>query len=223
MTDIFPFAIVGFDLDGTLLDTGDDITAAANRGLAAIGRAPLTRAQVLALVGGGMGKLVDGLLRVTGGGDRADHARVLDTMERHYAAHVVDLTHPYPGAIAMLEALSGMGVRLGVVTNKPERFAREALARTGLADRFGCVFGGDTLGPGRNKPARDPIDAMVAALGGGRAAYVGDSRYDVAAARAAGVPVIACTFGFDGEKARDLGADAAIDHFDSLIPVLCAL
>lgn len=219
----FPFRIVGFDLDGTLLDTGDDITAAANHALAALGRAPLSRSQVLALVGGGMARLVAGLIDSTGGGDAGEQATALAALETYYDAHVADHSRPYPGAVAALDALAATGARLGVVTNKPERFARVVLAKTGIADRFGCIIGGDTLGPGRNKPARDPIDAMIDALGGGRTAYVGDSRYDVAAARAAGVPVIACTFGFDGASARDLGADAAIDHFDDLISALSGL
>ena len=116
-----------------------------------------------------------------------------------------------------------MGVRLAVVTNKYERLARLVLDRLSLTDRFACVIGGDTMGPGRGKPAPDPILAMIERCGGGAAAFVGDSVYDVEAAKAAGVPVIACSFGFLQQPVEDLGADAVIDDYAELIPALTRL
>ena len=112
------------------------------------------------------------------------------------------------------------GVQCAIVTNKRESFAHKLLRHLGLLDRFACVIGGDTLGPGRSKPAPDPILAMIERCGGGPAAFVGDSIYDVRAARAAGVPVIACAFGFLQQPVETLGADAVIAGYDELIPTL---
>jgi phosphoglycolate phosphatase len=94
------------------------------------------------------------------------------------------------------------------------------LDELGLSPRFYTIIGGDTLGPGRAKPARDQLDEMIARAGGGRAAYVGDTTYDTRAALAAGLPCVAVRFGFNDLPAEDMGANAIIDHFDQLIPAL---
>jgi phosphoglycolate phosphatase len=214
----FPFAIVGFDLDGTLLDTGRDLAAAANAALAADGRDPLSVDDVLARVGGGTRTMLAKVLEARGGASPEDVDRLLPVLLAHYEANMTVHTAPYPGAAAALDALRSHGVTLGLVTNKLERFSVALLRATGLLDRFACVIGGDTLA--NAKPARDGILQMIRRCGGGRAAFVGDSAYDVRAAKAAGVPVIACRFGFAAEAVDALGADAVIDGFDALVPTL---
>ena len=216
----FPFPIVGFDLDGTLLDTGDDLTAAVNHTLSLVGRAPISRAEALSHVGGGVAQLIHRVLTATGGTDPALEADLLPRHTEWYVAHLTDHTRPFPGAVAALDALAARGVTLAVATNKREAISRELLDRLGLAHHFAAVIGGDTLGPDRMKPAPDPLLEMVARCGGGRAAFVGDSRFDVAAARAAEMPVVACAFGFAHEPVETLGADAVIAHFDDLLPAL---
>jgi phosphoglycolate phosphatase len=114
-------------------------------------------------------------------------------------------------------------VRLAVATNKREVFARQLLEELGLIGRFATVIGGDTLGPGTSKPAPDMLREMVARCGGGRAAFVGDTTFDIGAARAAALPVVAVSFGFHDLPPADLGADAVIDHFDELVPALARL
>ena len=98
--------------------------------------------------------------------------------------------------------------------------ARAVLGTLELVERFDCVIGGDTLGRGRAKPAADPILHARECCGGGRMVYVGDSSYDVRAARAAGVPVIAACYGYCDRPREELGADAMIDSLSELIPVL---
>lgn len=225
MTDIsptrpFPFTIVGFDLDGTLLDTSADLAAAANHALAVDGRAPLSVAEVIARVGGGTRNMLAQALAATGGADEALVDRLLPELLDYYQANMTVHTRPYPGTAAALDALRGRGVTLGLVTNKLERFAVALLAHAELADRFACVIGGDTEGLAATKPAPDPILLMRKRLGEGRAAFVGDSAFDVTAAKAAGVPVVACRFGFSGDGVDALGADAVIDGFDALVPAL---
>lgn len=218
-----PFDIVGFDLDGTLLDTSPDLAAAVNHALALAGRPLLTPAEVEPMIGGGAKEMLRQALEASGGCDPGAFRSFYKEMLRHYDAHVADLTQPYPGALAALDALAGQGVKLAVVTNKFEALAVKLLGLLGLLDRFETVIGGDTLGPGNAKPSAAPITEMIARCGGGSAAFLGDSIYDVMAAKAAGIPAIAVSFGFLHGPVADLGADAVIDHYDALIPTLAGL
>jgi phosphoglycolate phosphatase len=182
----FPFALVGFDLDGTLVDSTADLAAAVNHVLAIAGRAPLTVEQVRPMIGGGSRVMLQHALQATGGDGDLD--RLLPLLLDHYAAHLADTTRPFPGAVTALDALAARGVTLAVVTSKRERLSIDLLRRLDLLDRFACVIGGDTVAALKPDPA--PIDAMLRRCGGtGRAAFVGDSAYDVGAARAAGIPV----------------------------------
>ena len=214
----FSFDIVGFDLDGTLLNTSGDLAAAVNHALATVGRPPLTVEQVKPMIGGGARHMLKQGLTATGGYDEpmldALHADLL----AYYEANICVLTRPYPGVVDALDALAAKGVTLGIVTNKIERFARTVLGELGLIDRFACILGGDTMS--ESKPSPMPIHEMVRQCGGGRAAFVGDSIFDIQAGQAAGLPTVACSYGFLMQPVEDLGADAVIDGFDALIPTL---
>lgn len=214
----FPFTIVGFDLDGTFLDTSGDLAHALNHALADVGRAPLTVDQVRPMVGGGARHMLAQALAATGGCSDEELARLTGVLIAYYEGNIAVETRPFAGAVAALDALDGMGVTTAIVTNKYERLARAVLGELGLLDRFATVIGGDTLAKGKPDPM--PIHEMIRRCGGGRAAFVGDSIYDTAAARAAGVPSVACSFGFLMQPVRELGADAVIDGFDELIPAL---
>ncbi|MBO9517005.1 MAG: HAD-IA family hydrolase [Porphyrobacter sp.] len=220
MTD-FPFDIVGFDLDGTLLDSLGDLGVALNHALSLEGRPPIPRNAVRDLVGGGAKKMLAKGLDVTGGpvsDERLNelHLALID----FYSDHIAVETKLYPGGEAMLKGLAVRGVKIAVVTNKLERLAVKIFAEMGLSHHFFTVIGGDTLGPGRAKPKPDLIELMLERAGGGRAAFVGDTTYDTGAAAAAGIPCVAVSFGFNDRAPHDLGATAVIDHFDELIPAL---
>ncbi len=228
----FPFAIIGFDLDGTLLDTSDELTASVNHTLGLMGRDPLSRDQVKPMVGlGAKHMLKVGINRTGSEGDDHDALlrKYLPQMLDHYGDHLGSGSHPYPGVIDAMDALHDRGVQLAVVTNKFENFAEKLLEAVGLRARFACVIGGDTMGKGRSKPHRAPIDEMIrrclergdgGAVDQTRAAFIGDSIYDVMAAHSAGLPAIAVSFGFLHQPVEELGADAIIDHYDALIPTL---
>jgi phosphoglycolate phosphatase len=219
----FSFDIVGFDLDGTLVDTSADIAAAVNFALGEAGRAALTVAQIESMIGGGAKHMFAQAMEATGGCEPEEFRRLYKVLLAHYADHIAVYSRPYPGAVAAIDKLRAMGVKTAIVTNKFEAMATRLLAELGIADRFDCLIGGDTLGPGKSKPDRAPIDAMIERCGGGRAAFVGDSLYDVEAAHNAGIPVIAVSFGFLHGPVEALGADAVIDSYAELIPTLEAL
>ena len=220
----FPFRIVGFDLDGTLLDTGDDLGVALNHVLAGLGREPVPLSEVRSLIGGGARMLLERGLARTGGMLPPPEMRPLhEQLIGFYRENIATHTRPYPGLEPMLDDLAGRGVQLGVVTNKMEALAVPLLEAMGLSHRFATIIGGDTLGPGRSKPAPDLLLEMTRRLGGGSVAYVGDTTYDTRAASAAGMPCVAVSFGFNDEPVESYGADAVIDHFDELVPALQAL
>lgn len=216
----FSFDIVGFDLDGTLVDTAGDLAAALNVALAEAGRAALPLDRVRAMIGGGGRHLLEAGLAATGGSAGLDVARLYTTLIDYYAAHIAVHSRPFPGAIEAVDALCAKGVRVGIATNKVHARAVALLDALGVADRFACVIGGDTLGEGSAKPSPLMIRTLIERLGGGRCAFVGDTVYDTAAARAAGVPSVAMRFGAFAPPAAELGADAVIETFDALIPTL---
>lgn len=222
MTEIsstrFPFDIVGFDLDGTLLDTSGDLAAAVNHALASAGRATFSVDEVRPMIGGGSRHMLAQGMERTGGCSEAEldllQRRLLDFYERNIAVH----TRPFPGCVEALDTLRQRGVRLAIMTNKYEHLARRVIADLDLTDYFPVIVGGDTMGVA--KPSPVPIQAMIERSGGGRAAFVGDSIYDVKAAHAAGLPVVACSFGFLQQPVDTLGADAVIDRYDALVATL---
>ena len=222
MTD-FPFDIVGFDLDGTLFDTSADLAAAANHALELVGRPALTLDRVKPMIGRGAKHMLEQGLEASGGLDAETMRRAYPALLEYYEANLTRGTTAFPGLIQALDDLESRGVKIAIVTNKFERFAVKLVAELGLDHRFACVIGGDTMGKGNAKPSAAPIHEMIARCGGGRAAFVGDSIYDILAAKNAGIPSIAVSFGFLMQPVEDLGADAVIDGYDELIPTLIRL
>ncbi len=223
MPDV-PFDTIGFDLDGTLVDTAPDLCRAVNHALATNGRPELSEAATRAVIGGGTRAMLARALERTGGTvDEAIFEGLYDALIAHYERHTSEHSAPYPGCLAALDALAARGCRLAVVTNKQERFARKLLDELEMTERFACILGGDTLGPGRSKPARDMLDEALRLTGGKRFAMVGDSSFDVRAARAAGAPVVVLSIGYHDMPPDQLGADALIGHYDELLGVLESL
>ena len=231
------FETVGFDLDGTLLDTFRDLGAAVNHALALGGFRPVPMESSQDLIGGGakimLARAVNAQGGLPGGLEGDDFRSLYKAMLRFYADNNAVYTKPYPHARDVIAGLAARGVKMVVVTNKFESFARSILTALDFLEPFESVIGGDTLGKDaqgrvRSKPFPDPIiearrRCAVNPAKPGRFAFVGDSSYDVKAARAAQVPVVAAAYGYCDAPPRELGADAVIDSLDQLIGALEAL
>ncbi len=220
----FPVRTIIFDLDGTLIDSAHDVGAAVNRVLADHGLAPIEAAEQRALMGEGgrvrtrkafalRGRLLD---------DAELSARVRDFV-RYYGEKPVESTVPYAGVPETLRRLAAAGVRIGVCTNKYEASARDVLARLGLMPLVEDVAGADSFDV--RKPHPGHILKLLARMDAdpATALMVGDSIHDVEAAHAAGLKVIAVSWGYTLVPAGELGADAVIHRFADLIDAATAL
>ncbi len=205
--------LVVFDLDGTLVDSLDDLHASVSHALGALGLPPRSRAEVHGFVGEGVRLL---LARAIAPHDDLLEA-ALAAFQPHYEAHCLDRTRPYPGVEAML---AGARRTLAVNTNKPGAMAREILGGLGLLPRFAAVVGGDEA---PRKPDPAGVLGIMARVGAAprETTFVGDSRVDVATARAAGVAMVAVTWGY-GSRAElaAAGATAFAEDASALGPLV---
>ncbi len=216
-----PLRAVLFDLDGTLLDTANDIALALSRSMADRGLPAPSEALVRTMIGRGAPVLVDRACVAQGlQADAALKAALLDGFFTHYGRLQDEgeyAAEPYPGVMETLQGLHAAGMPLGLVTNKQQRFARALLKMRGMAPWFGVVCGGDTCE--RRKPDPQPLLWAAGQLESPPAAtlMVGDSVNDVTAARAAGMPVVCMTYGYnEGRDVRELPAMAFLDTMADL-------
>ncbi len=206
-------SIVVFDLDGTLIDSAPDIRAAANRMLAEQGIGPLDLPTITSFIGNGLPKLVERVMdRV--GLDPVLHKELTSVTLAHYNAATTELTRPYPGVVAALEALQSQGCRLALCTNKPEEPARAILHDLGLERFFNGVVGGDTLDV--KKPDPEPLLHIIRGLGGAQAVYVGDSEVDAETAVRAGIRFALFSGGYRKSPVDAIPHQHRFDDFDAL-------
>jgi phosphoglycolate phosphatase len=200
-----------FDLDGTLVDSVDDLHASVNHALAAVGLPLRSRDEIRAFVGEGARVLLT--RAVAPRGDLVEPA--LAAWRAHYGAHCLDRTRPYPGVETLL---AGAARTLAVHTNKPGEMARKILAGLGLLPRLAEVVGGDEA---PRKPDPAGLLGIMARAGAapGETVFVGDSRHDVETARRAGVTMVAVTWGLSSraDLAR-AGATVFADTAADLAP-----
>lgn len=221
----FPFDIVGFDLDGTLVESHRDLGAAVNHALELGGFDPVPADSASDLIGGGAKIMLKQAVDAQGGLPDEEFRRLYKLMLAYYSEHNAVHTRAYPHAEETLAALVDRGVKLALVTNKFEEFAWRILTTLGLADYFYAIIGGNSLGKDesgtyRAKPMPDPLIEARQRGGGGTFAFVGDSSYDVKAARGAGVPVIGARYGYCDKLRDQLGADTEIDSLAELVAAL---
>ena len=187
--------LVIFDLDGTLLNTIEDLGHAANYALQKHGMPTHTLASYPFFVGNGVRQLM--IQAVPGGTDHPLFEEVLATFRYHYMEHSLDTTRPYEGIKETLAALKTRGCRLAVVSNKMKA-ATQNLCQHFFPDLIEIAVGEDEAAGIRKKPAPDLVDTALQRLGLGpdNAVYIGDSEVDIMTAKNAGLPCISVLWGF---------------------------
>ncbi|MCJ2036984.1 HAD family hydrolase [Methylobacterium sp. J-068] len=222
MTTLPPIAV--FDLDGTLAETAGDLIGTLNVILRREGLQTLPLAQARDMIGAGAKALIQRGFTTAGEPLSTERLEALfSDFITHYGDHLCDHSHLFPGVTEALDALRARGFLLAVCTNKYEHQAVRLLGLLGIADRFATICGRETFP--YFKPDPRHITLTIARAGGdpARAVMVGDSRADIDAAKAAGIPVVAVPFGYTDLPVTELGPDRVIAHFDELGDAVDAL
>jgi len=207
-----------FDLDGTLVETAPDLTAALNTVLALEGLPRADPIRARNAIGHGARAMIKRALEdISEPADDARLDRLLAEFLDYYVAHIADESHPYPGLIDALDRLEKDGWQFAVCTNKRAPLANALLDALDLSRRFRAIAGPDTFGMAKPDPAH-LLRTIQAASGDASAAImVGDSRTDVDTARAAATPVIGVDFGYTDTPMAEIGPDALISHYDEIV------
>lgn len=209
---------VVFDMDGTTLNTLEDLADSVNFTLHQCGYPARSLADIRRFVGNGVARLM--ALSIPGGPDNPQYERCLRNFKAHYERNMENKTAPYPGIPGLLKELCAKNYRLAIVSNKPDEAVKQ-LARKYFG-QYIRVAVGETAQVCR-KPAPDSVHQALAVLGSSpaRAVYVGDSEVDVQTARNAGMVCVGVTWGFrDRAVLKAEGADFIIDRPDELMDIL---
>lgn len=208
--------LVIFDLDGTLLNTIEDLSKASNEALKAFGYPQHSVAACKRFVGSGIYKLVARSLPE----EKRDPEHILAVkavFDQYYSTHSQEKTKPYPGILSLLETLQQRGIKCGVVTNKTDDYAKVLIAHY-FGERVNRVIGQREGIP--TKPDPYSVQEMMAAFKVKREAclYVGDSEVDIETARAAGIYSIGVLWGFRSEEVLlGAGADRIVADTEELL------
>ncbi len=187
-----------FDLDGTLLNTLDDLSAAVNAALKTYGLPPRTKEEVRSFVGNGIKKLIE---RAIGEKNHPSFSGVFDEFKRYYQVHCKDQTKPYAGVLELLQELKARGKKCAVVSNKAD-FAVQELSKEYFGELIAFSVGENESAGIAKKPAPEMVLKALDALGANRenAVYIGDSEVDLQTAQNAGLPCISVAWGFKDEE-----------------------
>jgi phosphoglycolate phosphatase len=211
---------VVWDLDGTLVDSAEDIATAVNLVLTDNNLSTLTVAQVRQMIGNGAAKLLDRAFEAANGSQGCDRDAAYQRFLTHYEKHCCDNTAFYPGIANVVSTCAEKGITQGVCTNKPHRMAELILSHLQIRSCFSSVIGGDSTE--FRKPHAQPLLTCMEQLNAsaGQTLMIGDSAADVGVARAAGVAVAVLPWGYTPTGAADLGADVVIEDAAALLQVL---
>ena len=205
-----------FDLDGTLLDTIQDLATSVNYALRQCCMPERTLDEVRRFVGNGVRLLM--IRAVPDGEDNPRFQEAFDIFRSHYLEHSLDTTAPYPGIMEMLQRLKANGKRLAVVSNKFDTATKE-LIRHFFGNLIEVAIGENEAAGVRKKPAPDTVNEALHQLGVGKenAVYVGDSDVDLQTARNSGLPCISVLWGFrDREFLLENGATTFVQSPDNI-------
>ncbi|MBL4802308.1 MAG: phosphoglycolate phosphatase [Emcibacter sp.] len=215
-----PSAII-FDLDGTLVDSARDLSAALNHVLKQAHRPEIHLSKVRHMVGDGARAMILKGFAETGPlpGEKELNNITQDFLD-YYSENITDKTTIFPGVMTVIQELAQMNIPMGLCTNKAIKLTNKLIAQIGLADFFTAVVGGDSFEYRKPDPRHltATLDMMKCPLN--RAVMVGDSDKDILAAKAAGMPVICVSFGYSKTPVSEFNPDIILDHYDDFFKAL---
>jgi len=217
--------LIVFDLDGTLIDSRQDLCNSVNAALLNFGLKPLPDAVIASYIGDGAAMLIRRALSIPGElppGQELDE-RLFDEafafFLTYYRAHKLDYTTVYPGVMDSLEALKmvsdgsrSVRRKMAVLTNKPVGPARAICDGLGISEYFFSVYGGDSFATKKPDPMGLVALMKEAGVDAGETLMVGDSDVDIRTARNAGVWAMGCSFGLAPETLHEVEPDVVVDH-----------
>lgn len=207
-----------FDLDGTLLNTLEDLTDSVNYALSLHGFPCRKIEEVRSFVGNGVAILME--LSLAGGRDNPQYEKCLADFRRHYSENLQNKTGPYNGIMELLEQLSKENIKMAIVSNKFDK-AVKGLNQVYFGEYIKVAIG-ESEGVSR-KPAPDTVLKALEELGStaDKAVYVGDSEVDAKTAKNSGIMFVGVTWGFrDREVLEQEGADYIIDKPQELLGII---
>jgi phosphoglycolate phosphatase len=207
-----------FDLDGTLIDSKQDLSNAVNATRVYMGRDRIDDEIAASWVGNGAPVLIRRAMGTEA--SEADVERALVYFLTWYREHMLDHTVLYPGVRDGLDRLKAAGLKMAVLTNKPVRFSRDLVTGLGLGAHFFQVYGGNSFD--QKKPHPIGIDTLreEAGTSAERTLMVGDSAVDIRTARNAGVPCCGVTWGLQPESLKVDRPDLLVDRMEQLMDYL---
>ena len=211
-----------FDLDGTLLDTLEDLTDSCNKTMNTLGLPEHTIDEVRTFVGNGLGVLIE--KAIPDGKNNPLYEKAFSLMRENYAQNWQNKTRPYDGVLDLIAKLNERGIKTGIVSNKPDEQVKELaeLYFKGFIKKEAAVGEKESLGIHR-KPAPDSVYEVMKQLNAEKAncVYVGDSDVDLATARNAGIPCISVAWGFKTEAfLRSLNAQTIIHSPEEVLDLI---
>jgi phosphoglycolate phosphatase len=206
--------LIMFDLDGTLVNTAQDITDALNFAIKPYDMKILTVEDTIQLIGEGISRLVEKILSV-----ETMHLKseIMNRFLEYYSEHLIKNSKEYPHVKETLENLTT--VKKAVISNKREDLSKRLLEELGLSEYFDLIIGSDTAG--ERKPSAVPVLYIISRLGLSpeESIIVGDSNYDIEAGEKAGVKTVAVTYGYRSRESLT-EADYIIDDIRELVPLV---
>lgn len=211
-----PNAII-FDLDGTLINTVSDLTASMNHGLVELGHPPRTQEECKKMIGNGVRLFAQRAL----GPDRVqDLEKLLELMKTHYTKHCCDTSTVYSGIQMLVESISRMGVKMGVLTNKPDEMAARVVEHYFGKCTFDAIYG--VTESRKIKPDPGGVNEMLDffQVAPSKCLFAGDSDVDIQTAKAAQIPSVAVTWGFRPREILEKeNPDFIVDTPSEILPL----
>ncbi|MGH1352559.1 MAG: phosphoglycolate phosphatase [Methyloligellaceae bacterium] len=217
-------ASIVFDLDGTLVESAPDLLGATNHVMQHISCPEVGLDIIRPIVSNGAKAM---MFAAASAGDRHLSDEELQDLNalflEYYSNNAAVNSYPYEGVVGMLKMIRDAGGKLGICTNKNEMLAHRVLEGLNLHDYFDAIIGRDTLGV--HKPHPEHLLGTIGKIGGNakKAIMIGDSAPDIQAAKAAGIPVVAVSFGYTEIPVQELSPDAIINSYEELPEVLFSL